>query len=163
MNVFDVIIYIALAWALFNGWRKGFLLQLVSLVAVVAGFMIATKYGVEAGEMLGLDAQTAAIVGFLVIFMISLIAITIGGHLLRAVLRLTGLGVVDVLLGILFSVLKIGLIVGVLFSWFAALNANYELVEPSTIEQSRWFSSVVNVVDLLTPYFQDAASEILNR
>lgn len=163
MNVFDVIIYIALAWALFNGWRKGFLLQLVSLVAVVAGFMIATKYGVEAGEMLGLDAQTAAIVGFLVIFVISLIAITIGGHLLRAVLRLTGLGVADVLLGILFSVLKIGLIVGVLFSWFAALNANYELVEPSTIEQSRWFSSVVNVVDLLTPYFQDAASEILNR
>ena len=163
MNVFDVIIYIALAWALFNGWRKGFLLQLVSLVAVVAGFMIATKYGVEAGEMLGLDARMAAIVGFLVIFVISLIAITIGGHLLRAVLRLTGLGVVDVLLGILFSVLKIGLIVGVLFSWFAALNANYELVEPSTIEQSRWFSSVVNVVDLLTPYFQDAASEILNR
>ena len=161
MNVFDVIIYIALAWALFNGWRKGFLLQLVSLVAVVAGFMIATKYGVEAGEMLGLDARMAAIVGFLVIFVISLIAITIGGHLLRAVLRLTGLGVVDVLLGILFSVLKIGLIVGVLFSWFAALNANYELVEPSTIEQSRWFSSVVNVVDLLTPYFQDAASEIL--
>ena len=163
MNVFDVIIYIALAWALFNGWRKGFLLQLVSLVAVVAGFMIATKYGVEAGEMLGLDARMAAIVGFLVIFVISLIAITIGGHLLRAVLRLTGLGVADVLLGILFSVLKIGLIVGVLFSWFAALNANYELVEPSTIEQSRWFSSVVNVVDLLTPYFQDAASEILNR
>ncbi|MBQ1254082.1 MAG: CvpA family protein [Alistipes sp.] len=163
MNVFDVIIYIALAWAVFNGWRKGFLLQLVSLFAVAAGFFIATKCGVAVGSMLGLSGATASIVGFLAIFVVSLIAIIVGGYLLRAVLRLTGLGVADIVLGILFSVLKIGLVVGVLFSWFAALNANYTLVEPATIEQSHLFSPLVNVIDWLTPYFHNAASEMLNR
>ena len=36
MNIFDIIVYIALAWAVFNGWRRGLLLQLISLAALVA-------------------------------------------------------------------------------------------------------------------------------
>ena len=163
MNLFDIIVYIALAWAVFNGWRRGFLLQFVSLVAVIAGLMLAAKYSVYVGSLMGLDSPTAAIVGFLVIFLAALVAITIVGHLLRAVLRFSGLGVADVLLGILFSVLKIGLVVGVLFSWFAAINRDYTWVEKQTIEQSRWFVPVVRVTDTLMPYFEEQLDNIVNR
>ncbi|MBQ2373966.1 MAG: CvpA family protein [Alistipes sp.] len=163
MNVFDIIVYIALAWAVFNGWRRGFLLQLVSFVAVIAGLMLAAKYGAYVGSVMGLDSSTAAIVGFLVIFLASLVAITIVGHLLRAVLRFSGLGVADVLLGILFSVVKIGLVVGVLFSWFAAINRDYTWVEKQTIEQSRWFSPVVRITDTIMPYFEEQLGNIVNR
>ena len=163
MNVFDIIVYIALAWAVFNGWRRGFLLQLLSFGAVIAGFYFAAKYGAQVGVFLGLDNTTAAIVGFLLIFLASLVAITIVGHLMRAVLRFSGLGVADVLLGILFSVAKIGLVVGVLFSWFAAINKDYTWVERQTIEQSRWFTPVVRVVDNLTPYFENLVGNIVNH
>ena len=163
MNVFDIIVYIALAWAVFNGWRRGFLLQMVSFVAVIAGLMLAAKYGAYVGSVMGLDSSTAAIVGFLVIFLASLVAITIVGHLLRAVLRFSGLGVADVLLGILFSVVKIGLVVGVLFSWFAAINRDYTWVEKQTIEQSRWFSPVVRITDTIMPYFEEQLGNIVNR
>lgn len=163
MNVFDIIVYIALAWAVFNGWRRGFLLQLVSFVAVIAGLLLAAKYGAYVGSVMGLDSSTAAIVGFLVIFLASLVAITIVGHLLRAVLRFSGLGVADVLLGILFSVVKIGLVVGVLFSWFAAINRDYTWVEKQTIEQSRWFSPVVRITDTIMPYFEEQLGNIVNR
>ena len=64
MNVFDLIVYLALAWAVFNGWRRGFLLQLLSLVAVVAGVYVAIKYGSQAGALLGLEGTTASIIGF---------------------------------------------------------------------------------------------------
>lgn len=163
MNFFDIIVYIALAWAVFNGWRRGFLLQLVSLVAVVAGLFIAAKYGAEAGAMLGIADSTSGIAGFVIIFVLSLIAITIVGHLLRAVLRFTGLGVMDVVLGILFSVAKVGLIVGVMFSWFATMNNDYGWVESQTIRQSRWFTPIVNVVDKVSPYVEGAAQNIINR
>ena len=43
MNVFDIIVYIALAWAVFNGWRRGFLLQMLSLLAVVASLYFAAQ------------------------------------------------------------------------------------------------------------------------
>ena len=68
MNAFDLIVYIALAWAVFNGWRKGFLLQMLSLVAIVAAIYLAAEYGSQVGLMRGLEASTASIVGFIVIF-----------------------------------------------------------------------------------------------
>ena len=160
MNVFDLIIYLALAWAVFNGWRKGFLLQLVSFVAIAAAIYCAIKYGVEAGAMLGLEGTTASIAGFLVIFLAAIIVVTVAGHLLRAVLRFSGLGAMDVVLGVLFSVLKVGLVVGVMFSWFTTINNNYSLVEKQTIEESRWFTPISGVVDKLTPYFEELKSEI---
>lgn len=163
MNVFDLIIYLALAWAVFNGWRRGFLLQLVSLVAMAAGLFLALKYGSEAGAMLGLSGATASVAGFIALFVAAIIVVTVAGHLLRAVLRFTGLGAADVLLGILFSVLKVGLVVSFLFSWFAAVNARYELVDKSTIEQSRWFEPTVGVVDRVTPFFTDIANEVLKK
>ena len=162
MNVFDLIIYLALAWAVFNGWRKGFLLQLVSFVAIAAAIYCAIKYGVEAGAMLGLEGTTASIAGFLAIFLAAIIVVTVAGHLLRAVLRFSGLGAMDVVLGVLFSVLKVGLIVGVMFSWFTTINNNYSLVEEQTIEESRWFEPITSMTDKLTPYFEELKDKFLD-
>ena len=163
MSIFDIIVYAALAWAVFNGWRRGFLLQLVTLVALVAGLFLAAQYGAVMGAMLGIDDSTSSIAGFVVIFLLSLLAVTIVGHLLRAVLRFTGLGVMDVVLGVLFSVAKVGLVVGVMFSWFATINDNYGWVEDTTIEKSRWFTPIVNIVEEVSPYVEGAAQNIINQ
>jgi membrane protein required for colicin V production len=98
-----------------------------------------------------------------VIFLLSLLAVTIVGHMLRAVLRFTGLGVMDVVLGVLFSVAKVGLVVGVMFSWFATINNNYGWVENNTIEKSRWFTPIVNIVEEVSPYVEGAAQNIINQ
>lgn len=163
MNIFDIIVYIALAWAVFNGWRKGFLLQLVSFIAVIAGLFLALKFGGDVGALIGLESPTASIVGFLIIFLLSLVAITIAGYMMRAVLRFSGLGKADIALGVLLSVLKIGLIVGSLFSGFAVINRNYTFVKRQTIEESYMFTPMVRVVDTITPYFEDLVGNIVNR
>ena len=36
MNPFDIIVYVALAWALVSGWWRGLAVQLLSLAGVVA-------------------------------------------------------------------------------------------------------------------------------
>ena len=68
MNIFDIIVYIALAWALFNGWRRGFLLQMLSLIAVVAALYFATQYAHELERMVGVEVGVSGVVGFVVIF-----------------------------------------------------------------------------------------------
>ncbi len=162
MNIFDLIVYLALAWAVFNGWRRGFLLQMLSLVAVVAALYLGAIYGAELGSMLGMKGTTAQVGGFITIFVASLIAIAIAGRLLRGALKLAGLGVVDTLLGILFSTVKVALIVSVLFSWFAALNKDYKLASKQKIESSRWFEPVAEITDKLTPYFEELKDDLLN-
>lgn len=161
MNIFDIIVYVALAWAVFNGWRRGLLLQLISFVAVIAALYLGIRFGAELGQMLGMDGTTAQIGGFIVIFFAALIVIAIVGRLLRGILRLAGLGVMDTILGILLSVVKIGLIVSVLFSWFAALNRDYKLASKENIESSRWFEPMSGAIDKVTPYFNDIKDNLL--
>ena len=161
MNIFDIIVYVALAWAVFNGWRRGLLLQLISFVAVIAALYLGIRFGAELGQMLGMDGTTAQIGGFIVIFFAALIVIAIVGRLLRGILRLAGLGVMDTILGILLSVVKIGLIVSVLFSWFAALNRDYKLASKENIESSRWFEPMSGVIDKVTPYFNEIKDNLL--
>ena len=162
MNVFDIIVYLALAWALFNGWRRGFLLQMLSLVAVVAALYFAAQYGNELERLAGIEVGMPGLAGFIVIFVGALLLISIAAYLLRAVFRFAGLGMADTLLGMLFSVAKVLLIVSVLFSWFASVNKSYDWVSKSTIEQSRWFDPVKGITVKLTPYFEDLADKLLN-
>lgn len=163
MNIFDIIVYVALVWAVINGWRKGFLLQMASFIAVIVGLFLAFEYGKPVGIYLGFENPMAAIVGFLVIFLSALVVITIAAYLMRTILRFSGLGKADVILGILFSVVKISLIVGVLFSGFAVINREYTLVERHTVEESLLFTPMVRVVDAFTPYFEDLVGNIVNR
>jgi membrane protein required for colicin V production len=162
MNVFDIIVYLALAWAVFNGWRRGFLLQMMSLVAVIAALYFAAQYGSELERILAINVGVEGVVGFIIIFVGALIITAIGGFVLRAVFRFAGLGIADVLLGILFSVAKLGLIVSVLFSWFASVNKNYDWVSKQTVEESRWFKPISEVTDKLTPYFNELTENFLD-
>lgn len=163
MNIFDVVVYIALAWAVLNGWRKGFLLQLVSLVAIVVALFLAARCSSSVGSLLGLGSASSSVVGFIVIFLVALIAITICGYLMRAILKISGLGPMDVILGIVFSILKVSLIVGVMFSWVSTINNHFKFVPQSKIEQSLWFEPVKSVAECITSCFGGVAENIKNQ
>lgn len=162
MNPFDIIVYLSLAWAVFNGWRRGFLLQMLSLVAVVAALYFATQYGVELERLTGMEVGVQGVAGFIVIFVAALLIISISGYMLRAVFRFAGLGMADVLLGVAFSVVKVMLIVSVLFSWFATINKSNEWASKQTVEESRWYEPVKGLTDKLTPYFEEVADKLLD-
>lgn len=162
MNVFDIILYIALAWAVFNGWRRGFLLQMLSLAAVVAALYLAAKYGPALGHMLGLQESGAAVAGFIIIFLAALAAVAVAGHLMRAVFRFAGLGAVDTIMGVVFSVAKILLVLSVLYSWFGTLNSDYQWASRQTVEESRWYGPVSGLTDRLTPYFDELKGSLNN-
>jgi membrane protein required for colicin V production len=112
--------------------------------------------------MFGIEVAIEGIAGFIMIFLGALLVISVAAHLLRAVFRFAGLGVADILLGILFSVAKLGLIVSVLFSWFASVNKNYDWVSKQTVEESRWFKPISEVTDKLTPYFNELTENFLD-
>lgn len=162
MNIFDIIVYLSLAWAVFNGWRRGFLLQMLSLLAVVAALFFATQYGSELERILGIDIGVQGVVGFIVIFVAAMILIAVSGYVLRAVFRFAGLGAIDVLLGILFSVAKVALIVSVLFSWFDNANKSYEWASRECVAESRWYEPVKGITDKLTPYFEELADKFMD-
>ncbi len=155
MNIFDLIVYLALAWAVVNGWWRGLAVQLLTLAGVVAALYLAAAYGRELGSMLGMEESVAGVAGFMIIFLAALIAVGVAARLLRTVFRFAGLGALDSILGVLFSAAKVLLVLSVLFAWFAALNADFDWVRQQTIDDSTWFRPVAAISEHLTPYFEE--------
>lgn len=160
MNVFDIIVYVALAWAVVSGWWRGLAVQLLSLAGVVAALYLAAAFGRSLGSLLGMEWSVAGVVGFIIIFLAVLIVVGVAARVLRTVFRFAGLGAFDTLLGVLFSVARVLLVLSVLFAWFAALNDDFDLVGRTTLDDSHWFRPVAGISENLTPYFEDLKQKI---
>ncbi|MEG2366161.1 MAG: CvpA family protein [Alistipes sp.] len=152
MNGFDLIFYLVLVLAVWDGWRRGVVLQLCSLAGLFVGIWLAGRYDATVGAWMQLDGTSAAPAGFVVTLLSALIAMAIVGHLLRKLFHFVGFGIPDNLLGVAVSVVKYLLLLSVLCSAFDSLNAKYAFVEQPAIEKSRWYRPVKGVSDHIFPF-----------
>ena len=88
-----------------------------------------------------------------------LIVVAILARLLRRLFRFAGLGAADVLLGVVVSLAKCLLALGVLFAAFDRLNGQYDLVEERTLEQSISYQPVMHLSESLLPFVERAFGE----
>lgn len=116
MNPVDLAVCLVFALAVWNGWRRGLIVQLCSLAGIAAGLWFASHYAPEAGARLGLDGALAVPGGFAALFVAVMLAVGIAGRLLGGLFRLAGFGLPDRLLGAAVSAAKYALVLSVLFA-----------------------------------------------
>jgi membrane protein required for colicin V production len=112
------------------------------------------RFGAQVGGWLRLDDEVAAAGGFVTALVVVILVVAIAGRVVRKVFHFAGLGVADTLLGIAVSVLKYLLVLSVLFSAFDALNEDYCLVGPRTIEQSKSYKPVRWLSESIFPFLE---------
>lgn len=154
LNAIDLIVCLFLILAVWSGWRRGFIVQMCSLAAIVTGIWLASRFGLPLGRCLRLDDEIAAAGGFVVVFVLTILAVAIAGRLLRKLFRFAGFGVADIVLGIIVSMVKYLLVLSVLFSAFDALNVDYSLVGPRTLEQSKSYRPVMRLSASVLPFLE---------
>lgn len=154
MNTIDLIVCIILVLAVWNGWRQGFVVQICSLAGLLAGIWIASRYGTEVGAWLELDPAISAAAGFVVTLLAVILVAALAGRIVRKLFHFAGFGIPDIALGIAVSVLKYLLLLGVLFSAFDALNEDYTLAGPQTIETSKSYKPVMRLSDAVFPFLE---------
>jgi len=147
MNFFDIFVCIIGAVAVVNGWRRGFAVQACGLAALVIGIFVAAKVGTRVGDALGVDERFASAAGFLVVFACVLAAMLIAGRIIRKMFDFVGLGILDTLFGVIFSLLKSALILGILCSTFDKLNGDGRFVSKRMLGRSVTYRPLCNAVD----------------
>ena len=160
MNTIDLIVTLVVAWAVFNGWRRGFVLQACSLAAIAAGIWFAARWGAEAGGWLGLDPDIRTAGGFAVVLIAVVLLVTIAGRLLRRLFRFAGFGVPDILLGIVVSLGKSLLMLSVAFAAFDSLNDDLEMVDRQTLRESRSYRPIIRLSECLGPLSEWAGEQL---
>ncbi|MCM1151139.1 MAG: CvpA family protein [Alistipes sp.] len=160
MNIIDLIVCLVLFVAVWNGWRKGFVVQMGALAALIAGLWLAWRYGPAAGEWLRLDASVRAPGGFVVVLLVVVVAVAVAGRMLRKLFRFAGFGWLDTMLGIAVAAFKYLLLLSALFVAFDRLNADYSLVGRRTIDSSACYRPVMRLSEWVFPFVEQVSDRL---
>ena len=151
MNIIDLLICLVLAVAVWNGWRRGFILQICSLAALVVALWLAVRYGGEAGAMLRIEEAYAEPAGFVVVLVAGLLVVGLAARIVRKIFAFAGLGLFDSLLGVLVAAFKYLLLLSSLFAALERLNVDGALIPKEMIESSRGYRPVRELSRQLLP------------
>lgn len=137
MATFDIILLALFIPGIILGLAKGVVSQIVSLVAVVAGIILASRFSPDLTQVamlqFGTEEPVTHIVCFILIFLVSALVIALVGKLITKLIKVATLGWLNRLLGMLFSIFTTALVLGLLISLFEGLNANWGLVDPEKL------------------------------
>lgn len=156
MNYIDIILGVLLIIAAIRGFRKGFIIELASLAALVLGIWGAIHFShLTAGYIADtFDYQSAhlGLISFFITFIVIVIVIHILGNALNQIVDVLALGLINHLAGLLFGVVKTAVILSVLLFIFDRADENAHLIPKEDKENSRVYEPLKNLVPTLFPF-----------
>ena len=164
MNILDAIILTCLIPAIFQGLRKGFISQAISIISLIAGIWASAKFAdivtAWASQFITASEQVLRIASFAVILIAVFVVLGLIGRMLESVLKFVFLGWVNKLAGIGFSLIKAVLIIGLTITTFSSINSTFELVKPEVIADSTLYQPLKDIADAIFPYIKNMFSEL---
>ncbi len=159
MNILDIILLICLIPAIFQGLRKGFISQAISIVSLVAGIWISAKFADIVTEWvskyLSASEQVLKLVSFILILIGVFIVLGLIGRLLEATFKFVMLGWLNRLLGLVFSLAKALLILSMIIVAFNSLNNTFGFVNKEVLDGSILYPPLKDLADTIFPYLKN--------
>jgi len=159
MNILDIILLICFVPALVQGFRKGFISQVIAIVSIIAGvwmsFHFATMVSGWLGQYIQGSEQVMKVTAFALIFFAVIAVLALIGKFLEGTIKLIMLGWLNRLLGVVFSLLKTGLIVGLCIMAFCSLNNTFQFVSEDVLNSSVLFPPLKDMAYTVFPYLKE--------
>jgi membrane protein required for colicin V production len=159
MNYLDIIIAIPLLWGAFNGFRKGLIVEVASLIALIAGIYGAIEFSFFISDFLAQYVDWSARVMQTTSFCLTFLVIVIMVHLIargiQKIAKLVALGTLNRILGVVFGVLKYLVIVAILIYLTNSVNGRYRFIAQETIEKSILYKPLASLVPGIYPSVEE--------
>lgn len=155
MNYIDMFIIVLLVWAVFRGFTCGFIMQLTLLVALALGIFGALKLsGFTARQLEGrisISSEYLYIVSLGITFVLVFIGINLVGKLIEKIAESVELSLVNRMLGVLFSLSKTILIVGILLTLVDRIDRQTHVLPKNSREHSIFYKPFTSIVRTIFP------------
>jgi membrane protein required for colicin V production len=152
MNWLDIIIFCILGLLVINGIRKGFILSLATLIALILGIWAAIRFsGCMSSFLIRTFHPTGTwltILSYSLTFLLVVIGVIIIAKLLEKVVKTVGLGLANRLIGGLFGLLKGILGVSFILFLLVIFDPKENLVSKKTMETSFCYPYLAKVFPL---------------
>lgn len=155
MSTLDIILGGLLILGIINGWNKGLIVEVVSIISYIIGFFLALHLSFPVTVYL-LDGfpgiNLLSIVVFVGLFIVIALLTKTLGKLLRNIVHMSFLGVFDQLGGSIFGLLKWTLIISI-FLWVAASTQLFVMKPDDSIFYPYLYGLAPNIFAWLGDYF----------
>ena len=155
MGTIDIVLLILFIPGITRGFYRGVVLQLVSLLAVVVGCIVASRFANGLSELAlhqftEVDPKLMYVICFALLFLLSAIVMSVLGRLFTKLIHFASLGWLNRVLGAVFSIFISAFVLGLLISLFEGLNSSWQIADPETFKDLR-----------VWPFLRDFACGIL--
>ncbi|MBO7487405.1 MAG: CvpA family protein [Bacteroidales bacterium] len=155
MGIIDIVIICCFLPSLYFGARNGFIKQLISLVIIVLGIKLAISLSPHVAEWLQsrveLQATWISVISFAAVFVAVALVGALVEKLLSAVIDVTMLGWINRLLGIVFSLLKVAVVLSLLIYFVNSANELLGFLSEEDIADSKFFKPLLDLSDKIFP------------
>ena len=154
MNKADIVIAIILLIGTVVGYRRGFLLELFFLLAIVTGVFVGFKLmgaGVDyLSREFNADKEVLPYVSFVIIFIIVMLLVTVIGRSIKDSLDRTFLGRIDAIAGAVLGLVKYAFGISVIIWLIEAFQISFP---EGWKEESTLYPIAAKVAPALSDYF----------
>ncbi len=157
MNIIDLILIIPILWFAYTGFKRGLIIELASLVALILGIYAALYFSFYIEDfldkVLNMGPKYRAIVAFIMTFVVVIVVVHIIGKILEKLINLVALGFLNKMAGGLFGILK-----GAVFLSIILLIINHfddQLISQEKKEGSLFYKPVAGIAPFLWNELQE--------
>lgn len=149
MALLDIILGLLLLLGLWKGFTNGLLIELASILALIAGIYGAIHFSYIAGDyltqQLNWEERYVTITAFTVTFLLIVIAVHFAGKLLTKIANIALLGLLNKIAGAVFGALKVAVILGAILVFFNRVNNNLRFISEEAQNESVLFGPIKEV------------------
>jgi len=149
MALLDIILGILLLLGLWKGFNNGLLIEVASIVALIAGIYGAIHFSYIAGdyltEQMNWEERYINLTAFVITFIVIVIAVHFAGKLLTKVANIALLGLLNKIAGAAFGALKVAVILGAILVFFNRVNSNLKFVSEKAQNESVLFNPIKEI------------------
>lgn len=158
MNYIDLVLGIILIIAAIQGFRKGFVVEIASLAALVLGIWGAIKFSDwTAGFIVrtfNYHSTHLTTIAFIITFIAIVILIHVLGQVLDNAVRAVAFGFLNRLAGIVFGILKAAVILSILLLLFDSVDENVHILPSKQKAESKFYTPMKQLVPTLFPFIE---------
>lgn len=153
INLLDILILIPLLLWAYQGYKKGFIISLASLAALVLGLYFAFFFSdftaKKLTEYFTISEDYIAIISFVVTFVVVVIAVILVGNILEKFINILLLGFLNKSVGAVFGILKGALYLSILFFVINYLDPGDNVIKQEYKEKSVLYEPVESLAPFL--------------
>lgn len=156
MNYIDIVLGLLLLFSAISGFRKGLIVELASLAALILGIWGAIEFSYVTSDFLvenfNMQTRHLNIISFLLTFVVIVILVHIVGRVINKLVETVMLGFINKLAGVVFGILRAALILSIILVVFDKIDEDVEILSSEAKSESRLYDPIRNFAPAIFPF-----------